>query len=82
MLLNENNIRYSLSLIFGETDTVIHFLKIKMGKRKSLTFEAKIKIIKELEKGVSQRDLSLKKGVSKSVIFVIKKKQRKFCKIM
>jgi hypothetical protein len=40
-----------------------------MGKRKSLTFEAKIKLIEELEKGVPQRDLSLnlKHGVSKSV---------------
>jgi hypothetical protein len=40
-----------------------------MGKRKSLTFEVKIKIIEELEKGVPQRDLSVKHGVSKSVIF-------------
>jgi hypothetical protein len=30
-----------------------------MGRRKSLSFEAKIKIIEELEKGVPQRDLSL-----------------------
>jgi hypothetical protein len=44
-----------------------------MGKRKSLTFEAKIKIIEELEKGVPQRDLSVKHGVSKSVISIIKK---------
>jgi hypothetical protein len=48
-----------------------------MGKRKSLAFEAKIKIIEELEKGVPQRDLSLKNGVSKLVISLIKK-QRKF----
>jgi Trp operon repressor len=47
-----------------------------MGKRKSLTFEAKIKIIEELEKRVPQRDLSLKHGVSKSVISIIKKTKK------
>jgi hypothetical protein len=46
-----------------------------MGKRKSLTFEAKIKIIEELEKGVPQRDLSVKHGVSKSVISIKKTKK-------
>jgi hypothetical protein len=46
-----------------------------MGKRKSLTFEAKIKIIEELEKGVPQRDLSVKHGVSKSVISIKKNKE-------
>jgi hypothetical protein len=44
-----------------------------MGRRKSLSFEAKIKIIEELEKGVPQRDLSLKQCVSKSVISVRKR---------
>jgi hypothetical protein len=44
-----------------------------MGKRKSKLNEAKIKIIEELEKGVPQRDLSLKHGVSKSVISLRKK---------
>jgi hypothetical protein len=42
-----------------------------MGKRKSLSFEAKIKKNEELEKGLPQRDLSLKHGVSNSVISVI-----------
>jgi hypothetical protein len=41
-----------------------------MGKRKSLSFEAKIKIIEESEKRLPKKDLSLKHGVSKSVISV------------
>jgi transposase-like protein len=47
-----------------------------MGKIKSFSFEAKIKIIEELEKGVPQKDLSLKHGLSKSVISVIKKTKK------
>jgi hypothetical protein len=46
-----------------------------MGKRKSFSFEAKIKIIEELEKRLPQRDLGLKHGVSKSVISVRKNKE-------
>jgi hypothetical protein len=48
-----------------------------MEKRKSLSFEAKIKIIEELEKEVPLRDLSLKHGVSKSVILISLRKKNK-----